>query len=258
MVQLVDLRAREILTIGDKLFSDRSSLDNLWQEIALNFYPERADFTAKRSEGEEFADHLFSSYPVMARRELGNLISANTRPRDRRWMSIHVDDETLDEKVPERAFLERLTDIQWRAMYDRPAMFVKATKEADHDFATFGNAVIQYSLNAARDALLFRNHHLRDCAWSENNEVKIDNLHRNWNPTARQLKQGFGLKNLAAPVIKACEKDPEQRIRCRHVVLPSRLYEYKENGRMIGKKFDFTSLYIDREHEVIMEEVGLS
>ena len=253
---MLDSRAKEVLRIGDKLFSDKQSINSLHQELALNFYPERATFTSTRAEGEEFNDHNFSSYPIMARRELGNLISSNTRPRDRRWLSIHVDDEELDEEIPERQFLERLTDIQWRAMYDRPAMFVDATKQTDHDFATFGNGVLKYGLNTAADGLLFRNYHLRDCAWSVNAEGKIDHLHRNWNPTARQLKEHFGEDKVSKEVREACEKDPEKCFPCRHVVMPTRLYHYADKKR--GKAFPFVSLYVERESQTMLEEVGLT
>lgn len=250
----MDSRAREALRIGDAAFENKRQVDSLWQELALNFYPEKANFTYARDHGEEFADHLFSSYPVMARRELGNLFAANLRPRDRKWFSIHVDDEELDEADEERRFLEHLTDIQWRAMYDRPAGFVRATKETDHDFATFGNGVIKYGLNIRGDGLLYRNYHLRDNAWSENAEGQIDCNHRNWEPSARQLKHHFGDK-VSKEVQKACEKDPEKTFQCRHVVLPSRIYDYKSKG---GKRFPFVSLYIERATETVLEEVGLN
>jgi hypothetical protein len=250
----MDSRAKEIVRIGNSLFDKKRTLASLWQEIALQFYPERADFTGERSEGEEFASHMFASYPAMARRELGNLLAANLRPRSEKWFSIHVEDEDLDEGDEERAYLERLTDIQWRAMYDRPAGFVRATKEADHDFATFGNAVVKYGTNVAGDALLYRNYHLRDNAWSENAEGRIDCNHRNWNPTSRQLKHYFPTA-ISDEVRKACEKDPEKKFLCRHVVMPSRLYDYTSKG---GKQFPFVSLYVEVASETILEEVGLN
>ncbi len=254
MSEVMGSRAKEVIVIGNAAFTAKAGVNSLWQEIALNFFPERATFTSARGEGEEVSDHLFASYPVMARRELGNLISSNTRPSDRRWMSIHVDDDELDEGDSERLFLERLTDIQWRAMYDRPSMFVSATKQTDHDFATFGNGVLKYGLNIAGDGLLFRNYHLRDCAWSENAEGKIDVLHRNWCPTARQLKHHFR-DQVSREVKDACQKDPEKTFDCRHVVLPARLYDYKSKG---GKAFPFVSLYVELQSETVLEEVGLS
>src|SRR3990167_2563464 len=119
----MEQRAREILSIGNKLFEKKSQVDSLWQEIALNFYPERADFTTARTDGDEYADHLYSSYPVLARRELGNVLSSYLYSRSQKRFSIHVVDEELDKQDYERKYLEYLTDIQWRAIYDAPAAF---------------------------------------------------------------------------------------------------------------------------------------
>lgn len=250
----MDHRAKEALRIGDALFSKKRTVDCLWQEIALNFYPDRADFTTNRTEGEEYADHLFSSFPVMARRELGNLFASRLRDRSQKWFSIHVDEEDIDDGDAERAFLEHLTNIQWRAMYSNGTQFVRATKEADHDYAAFGNAVLWFGLNIKNDGLLYRNYHLRDCVWSENAEGIIDCMHRNWTPTARQLKHHFPTA-ISDQVRKACEKDPERKFDCRHVVLPTRYYEYKTKG---GKTFPFVSLFVERETETVLEEVGLN
>lgn len=248
----MDSRAREIVRMGDKAHSDKEQINSLHQEIALNFYPERADFTTKRNDGEEACDHLFSSHPPLVRREFGNMVSEFLRPG--KFMSIHVDDEDLDESDNERRFLEYLTDIQWRGMSDPAAGLVTAGCQTDHDFATFGNGALRYGPNAMRDGLLFRNYHLRDCAWSENGEGKVDVMHRNWNPTARQLKQFFK-NSISQEVQKACEKDPEKTFKCRHVVMPSRLYEYKSKG---GKEFPFASLFIECESETVLEEVGFT
>lgn len=248
----MDQRARDVIAMGDTLFSKKRSVDQLMQEIALNSYPERADFTARRTEGAEFASHLFSSYPVLARRELGNHFASNLRPRATKWFSTHARDEQLDKGTEERRYLEYLTDVQWRAMYDASAQFVRATKEADHDFAAFGNAVIRAGPNIAGNGLIFSCHHLRDNVWSENAEGRIDANHRNWNPTARQLKEHFG-DRVSREVAKACDKEPEKELACRHVVLPARLYD---SASVTARRFPFVSLYVERDSETVLEEVG--
>lgn len=249
----MDARARDIISIGKGLFAKKRPVDSLWQEIALNFYPERADFTEVRNEGSEFSDHLFSSYPVLARRELGNLMSSNLRPQSKRWFELHVDSIEVDEESEERRFLEYLTEIQWRAMYDSGTGFVNATKATDHDFAAFGNGVIYGSANRDLSGLLFKNYHLRDCAWAENYDGSVDEMHRVWNPTAKQLKSMFGDK-VSNDVKKACEKDPHKKFECRHVVMPKRQYQ---NAKPNGEEYEFTSLIVEIESETVLEEVGM-
>ena len=248
----MDSRAREVVRIGDSLFDKKRPVDALRQELALNFYPERADFTTKRNEGDEFADHLFASYAPLARRELGNMLGEFLRPS--KFFSIHVDDDELDEADAERAFLERLTDIQWRVMSMPRANLVGACTLTDHDFATFGDGVLKFDRNSAGDAMLFRNYHPRDVAWSENADGRIDHLHRDWEPTARQLKYHFP-KTVSQEVIRACEKDPEKTFRCRHVIMPSRMYDHKGAG---GKEYPFVSFYVEKESETVLEKTGLN
>lgn len=248
------MSAKELIRQGTSLFSKKGPVDSLWQEIALNFYPERADFTDRRHEGEEYADHLFASYPTAARRELGNMFSASLRPESHPWFSIHVDDDELDKGHAERSFMEFLTTIQRRAMYDRPAMFVKATKESDHDYAAFGNCVLHVGPNSNLNGLLYRNYHLRDCAWSENAQGEVDVMHRIWEPTARQLVELFPRAELHRDIVQCAKKDPEKTVKCRHVVVPSRIYPHKMKN---GKESEYTSLYMDIEHDKVIEEVGL-
>lgn len=249
-------RARDVIKLGNKMFADKRPVDSLFQEIALNFYPKRADFTEKRDDGDEYSDHLFSSYPSMARRELANMLDEFLFPE--KFFSIHVDDEDLDAGDYERQFLEVLDDIQYRAMMDPIASLVTARGQTNHDFATFGQGVLWFGLNINRDALLFRNYHLRDNIWSKNAEGKIDCNHRNWEPTARQLFHCF--PRTISEDVRKCLKtdsggDPNKTFRCRHVVMPSRLYDYQTKG---GKKFPFVSLYVEVESETVLEEVGLT
>jgi hypothetical protein len=250
----MDQRARDAKQMGDKLFSRKKSLvDPLFQELSMNFYVERADFTDKRNDGDEYSDHLFSSYPVLARRELGNMLSSNLRPQSKKWFSIHVANYDLDEQSPERRWLERCSEIQWRAMYDPKSGLVRATKQADHDYVTFGNAVIYGTPNANLDGLLFRNYHLRDCAWSESVDGVVDEVHRNWAPTAKQLKQMFGSK-VSRQVNEMCMREPHKEVDCRHVVMPERQYR---KAKPNGDTYRFTSLMIETETENVLEEVGL-
>ena len=245
-----DSRAREVIRMSDAAFKGKQQLDILFQEIALNFYPERADFTSKRHLGSEFSDHLYSSYPTLARQELGNLISSNLRPQSQKWFSNHVDDEEVDKGHNERKFLEHLSNLQWRGMYDPKAHFVKATKQCDQDFAAFGNGVIHISLNSEASGMLYKNYHLRDCAWTENADGEVDCLYRRWNPTARQLVRQFG-DEVSKEVKKCMKKEPEKVFPCIHVLMPMLLYN---QDRKTDEQFRYVSLYVEVDQMNVLEE----
>ena len=136
----LDKRFVQIVEEGDKLFSDRRNVDILFQELAENFYPERADFTVTSSNLDRFASNLDTSYPITARRDLGNAFGAMLRPPGKEWFTVGIKKNNIDEDG--RKWLERATRIQRRAIYDRESNFVRATKEGDHDFGTFGQCVI--------------------------------------------------------------------------------------------------------------------
>lgn len=249
----MDSRGREIVRIGQKMFSDKRELDSLWQELALWFYPERANFTTERSLGDEFSDHLYASYTALARRELGNLMSTNLRPQSSKWFNIGISGWEIEEGTAEQQFLEFLRDIQWKAMYDRGTNFVRATKESDHDFATFGNNVIDVTPNARLDGLLYRCRHLRDCAWSENAEGKVDVLFYRGKMTARQLIEKFGGR-CSKDVHKAYPTDPEKLFDVFHCVMPARLYQ---NTKRNGDEWVYTSFFVEVASETVLEQTGM-
>ena len=243
---MADIKA--LISRGDALLNKRTSLLSLWQEIADNFYPERADFTTTRNIGNTFVDNLMTSYPIMARRDLGNAIGSMLRPAQKNWMHIATEREDREDNQAKR-WLEQATDIQRRAMYDRRSLFTRATKEGDHDFAAFGQCAISVEYNQDFTGLLYRCWHLRDIAWCENASGDIDEFHRKWKPTARTLQQLFG-DRIHDNVRRALEKSPQQEFNCRHIIIPTDSHA--------GKKYNtpYISIYIDVDNNHLLEESG--
>lgn len=247
--------AKELLLRAEKLFATRASTLMLWQELAEQFYPERADFTVTRQQ-QGFADHLFSTDPVMMRRDLGNAISAMTRPSGRQWGKPDIDDEKLRERDDVRAYLDWMGTVQWRAMYDPKAMFVRATKEADNDEVAFGNAVTSVEPNMQAGRLLYRTHHLKDCAWAENSDGIVDLMKRYFKLSARAVEQMFSLPgdNLHESIHKACEKEPFKEFEFLHTMMPAADYEYVTRAKP-KTKAPFVSIYTDKANAQIVREM---
>lgn len=240
---------------SERLFSQRGTLTSLWQHIAENFYPERADFTVTRSLGDDFAENLTTSYPVMVRRDLGNSFSTMMRPTQIDWFKMRAAREEWEDQAA-KEWLEYAGGVQRRAMYDRKSQFVRASKESDHDVATFGQSVKTVELNGARDGLLYRCWHLRDVVWSENSEGIIDTAFRKWKPTVRDLCAIFGDKchQKVKDKLIGGQKDPYAKVPVLHIVKPASECE----GEWPGKgRTEFVEIYLDTDNDHIMEMVGL-
>ena len=251
-----DDNAKELKKRGDKLFAARSNVLNLWQEIGDNFYPERAEFTTERLAYSDvgFADHLFATDPVLMRRDLGNAFSSMLRPRGREWFKLDVEHEPSKEAPGVADWLDWASGVMRRAIYDRRARFVRATKEADMDFAAFGNAVLSVEADIVPATLRYRTYHLKDCAWAENHDGVVDYMCRDICMSARQMKQKFSLPRdvLHESVSKACEKEPDKEFKARHYLMPAADYEYLSKRQRPAAPY--VSVYMDCTNEKTIRE----
>jgi hypothetical protein len=243
--------AKKLYELGEDLFGKKSSLNSLHQEIAEHFYPERADFTTKRPSGTDFAANLMSSYPVQCRRDLANQFSTMLRPTARPWFHVQrkFSDAEEGETNPVKQKLQDIEETMRRAMYDPDAKFHRATKEADNDFAAFGQCAISIELNKKDMALLYRTWHLRDMAWQENEFGDIGAVFRKWKPTAQTLVRTF--RNADQKIKEMAEKSPFDTIEVMHMVVDADMYDDKARGR---PRF---SIFYDAMNQKILEAVPI-
>lgn len=237
---------RQLRETADNLFNKRGRLMSLWQEQAEQFYPERADFTVVRTIGEDFAAHLTTSYPLLCRRDLGDQIGVMLRPTQKPWFHMVPTDVRIEDNQSRR-WLEWAEGVQRRAMYDSIAQFTRAAKEADHDFATFGQCVISCQLNRFRSALLYQTWHLKDVVWRENQDGVIDFIARKWKVSLVDLRALFPKATLDPKLIRRMAKEPFAEITVLHIVCSAELVD----GDFGGKPR--VSLFYDCEHESQIE-----
>lgn len=236
--------------VGEKLFGSRLPLMNMWQSVAENFYCERASFAVAPSLGEGYAEGAMTSYPMLVRRNLGDAFSTMLRPTQKEWFHVAVEDEEFHEDNEARRWLEYHTTFLRRLMYKPAAQFTRATKAGDHDFATFGQAVIEVRKTRDMSSLLYRSHHLRDVAWAENDDGKVCPIFRKWKPSARDLIRLFGDK-VHADVRRQAEKDPFCEVDCRHAIVESDMWDGPE-----GKRTPYVSIFYDASHNNHLLEVS--
>lgn len=244
------MNPKQLRDLADNLFSKRGSLATLWQEIADQFYVERADFTINRTLGTDYAAHLSTSYPLLCRRELGDQIGVMLRPNQKPWFHMTPKDTRIDDNSSKR-WLEWAEGTMRRAMYDRDSLFTKATKEGDHDFAAFGQCVLSVELNRFRSALLYRCWHLKDVVWQENQDGKIHFVARKWKVAVGDLIRYFPKATFDPKVTERAKKNPFDEITVMHIVCEAELWDGDARGK------PRVSIFYDCDHSSTIEAVPI-
>lgn len=245
--------AKQLYELAENLFVKKAPLNSLHQEIADNFYVERADFTITRSMGQDFASHLMTSYPLQCRRSLGDAFGVMLRPTAKQWFHTRVRHEEFDGLDNEtKAYLQWFETTQRKAMYDPIAKFTRATKEGDHDFAAIGQCAISVEMNRFATGLLYRCWHIRDMAWQENADGDIGTRFRKWKPTVQMLCQMFPKEKLHRNVRDANDKDPFTECECMHMVVDAEMYD-----KTIPAGMPRWSIYYDVTNHHVIEETPI-
>lgn len=256
-------RALELIDLGNKLFSQKLQLDSLCQEIAWQFCPDLADFTTKLSLGDDWAADRMDGFPELISRELSSQIGAMLRPQDRAWFKATTMDDAMDANEENARGLQYVTSVVRRSIYDARSKFIRATKETDRFYVNFGQGVMSVEeAPGTRDHLFFRNHHLKNCAWLENNIGDVDHLHRRDKMTARAMVRHFSSSSLHQNVKDAAEKEPWKEFDIRVITLPADEYDIVKSysgdtpdGK--PKKLPFITVYVDVENNTVLKEVGV-
>ena len=257
-------RVQELIGIGDILFAKKIPILSLWQAICEQFCPMRADYTYVRSIGMEFYSHLMTGAPAMASRDLANAINAMLRPPAQPWFHARTQSEAVNHDQQALIWLDWATSQMRLAMYDTNSGWTRAAKEADRDYVTIGNALIELRPNETYDGLLYRDLHMRDVAWAEGPNGRINQIHVKRSISKRNLVKLF--PTTVNPKVKdeVGRMDGNTEVLCRHIVLPSDEYDslasdsekVAEGLRKNRRKLPFTSVWVDTENETILEEIG--
>ncbi len=240
-------RAKEWLARSDGLFSARSMMNTRWQTLAEIFDPDRADFTLEWTDGQDPYYGLYTSEPQILRRNMANRFGSMTRPKGVDWFKQTSKSDELMGDHEVREWCEDATTRQRKLVYAASSGFTRAFSQADSDYVTYGNAVVEYGYNQTKSGLFFSCAHLRDCAWAENAELVVDELHKRMKLPLKQAIGLFGLKNLPPEWQKLADKGENlsQKVEVVRCVLPVNedMYEASEKPRSSAK---YCSIYIAR------------
>jgi hypothetical protein len=257
-----DSRAKEILDLGNHLFDKRKPLDSLLQDIAWQFAPDLAEFMAPLDLGEDWGADRMDSFPQQAYAELCSQLGIMLRPYNKQWFTSSTGDNELDRDEATAQFNEYVSGVMRREMYRAKTGFIAAAKDWDRQYVGFGQGVLSIEESPVdREHLFFRNHHIKDVVWLNNQLQQVDHLHRRESMSARQMVRTFGENRLHESIGRAARKEPNREFPIRYVSMPGDEYDdfaedTAKNGNSKRRNLDFVNCCIDVENCRMIKDGG--
>ena len=242
--------SRQLIKQATEAYEGKRVWNQLCQEIALWFYPQRADFVSEINLGSDFASHMTDSTPIRLHRDLSNAMGTMLRPMNQEWFKLTVDGLD-DNDIEAKQKLEEMTKITRNILYNRKSKFRQAAAEADRDFAAFGVSIMSITPARGREGILYRTWHPRDCAWHVDDNGEVNRLYRKDMMTARNMAVKFGQDKLPEAAIKALEdKEYKKEFIVWHCAIPRDMYEME---RKVSEDIDHYSVYLSEDATVLYE-----
>lgn len=229
-------RAKDCLKRSGRAFLKQQFFLPYWQCLAEIFDPPQADFISERADGLDVYEGLFTSRPQILRRKLKDRIGTMTRPKGQQWFKLVVMPEERMEADNVKAWCDDSTKRQRNAVYAAPANFSRAMASADGDWGTYGNSVTRFGyreVDGVKVGVIFSAARLRDCAWAEDKEGKVNEMHEKMRLTLDQAAEMFGKKNLPRDwQDKLEQKDMGgTKVEVRRCVVPIEYYRHDDSTR---------------------------
>lgn len=242
--------------------NNRANWNTIFQDIADRVWPTMADFTTKRTDGEQRTEKMLDSTAAQAAQRALAAITSFFWPSNQRYQKLSEDAPEPDaDKTPVNqaisVYLDAQTEKLFRARYSPRASFESQMSEAGMSFLVFGTGILFIDDMLADPSILlpgilYKSVPLSQAFLEENAAGKIDTLHRCWPWTLRQIEQRFPGK-LPERLQRRLTTHPDEKVDIAQTVCPRADYDPSGIG---GINMPFASIYFLPGDKTLLEEGG--
>lgn len=246
--------AKEIISIQQRLQSERSVYDNHCKEIAELILPRQDVFFNKKDpEGDKRNEKIISSVPQEALNKFAAAMESILTPRASRWHKLTVGDESLNRIQEVQEYLDVVTNILFKKRYATTANYASQQHEAFMSLGAFGTSVMMTSDDPTNDGVIYKTSHISENSFLEDSAGRINENYRKYELTAQQAVEKFRTQKLPPKIIDAAEKTPSEKFEFVHCV---RLNEDRRPSAKDFKSFKYSSFHVAVDSAQLIGEGG--
>ena len=240
--------AKAVIRRYERLKSDRSNHERVWQEIAEYCRPWRADFTIQRAPGQKRGQLQFDGTPAAALKNLAAGLWSMVTNSATDWFALQHPQQALNQDATVRAWLDHVKDRLSDAFSANGQRFYSEAFDFYEDLAAFGTGVMYVDEADEGGRLRFSNRSLAECVIGQDDEERVDTVIRRFEWTAEQCVKRWG-KDAPKSALTSYEKDPDRRIVILHAVHPN---DAMDPTKLDRRGMRFRSCYVAQDD---MQEV---
>lgn len=248
---------RDILARLGKLKSEHLDWQSLWGECARYCLPNAAPIGDIRAKTRGTAKKMpIDTTGVDCAEKLASWLYSSTVYQGEKWFDLRASGVDIVTKQPDallNQFLESARDAVLETI--NASNFIQVYQQFLRSYAIFGTGIF-YSEFDGDGNLFCRNFNVFENIYvAENNLGEIDTVYREFQYTARQAVQEFGLKNVSADIQKAYASNEtiDTRFTFLHAVFP-RAERDKRKTDKLNKRF--ADVYVEIKTKKLVREGG--
>lgn len=243
---------KEIFVRFAELKKVRANFEWHWQEIAERILTRSAEFTGERSVGDKRTALQYDATAALALERFAAAVESLLTPRGSKWHRLRASHPAIDQDDDARLWFDSVEDILFRWRGRPKANFASQMHEGYMSLGAFGNSVLFVDQDPVAGTR-YRNIHLMNTYLAEDEMGNIDTVFRVVDLSARQVLRMFEDGDLSRAMRLKAEKQPDERVKLLHVVMPR---EDRDEARRDRKNKPWFSGYFEMDGEHLIEEGG--
>ncbi len=253
----MDERVQRLLNRYSNAKASKSNFEDLYQETAKWVLTRKDNISGSISQGEQKNNHIFDTTGVISAQRLGSGLFSYLCPPNEEWFRLRSSIFELNQRTEVQNYFAQVSRAIRQGLYT--SNFVLELYEALLDLSVFGTCNLRVEEGTSAP-FNFKNIFIGEYAICENSRGEVDTIFREFQLTARQMVEKFGIENVSDEIKKCFEdrgsgkgRDEDKYHPVLHVIQPRGDYNPE---RIDYTNMPYISLYIDLKNKTILKEGG--
>lgn len=232
-----------VLEWFNELKSARQPKEGVWTEVQRLMRP-NSPFFAGDSRPKTWMNNregIYDDFPIQAGQVASAGICSNTINPSTRWFGLTTGDIDLDQDQLAAAWLEKVSNLIFDALYEPETAFGTSTDEFVQEAIYFGTAPLMVTVDSLSGTFHTRAIPLAECYIAENSKQIVDVLFRYFPMTRRQGEEMFPD---TWPKVTNDKRKSEETFFVIHAVYPNK-------DKKVAK---FQSIYLHEDKKTVLED----